>query len=33
VLQDIVEDTSVINGVRARAKELIKMGNSVGAGR
>jgi len=33
VLQDIVEDTSVINGVRARAKKLIKMGNSVGAGR
>ena len=27
VLQEIVEDTSVINVVRARAKELIEMGS------
>jgi hypothetical protein len=32
VLQEIVEDTSVINGVRARAKELIQMGSGAGAG-
>jgi hypothetical protein len=32
VLQEIFEDTSVINVVRARAKELIEMGNSVTAG-
>ncbi|MFZ0772876.1 MAG: hypothetical protein WCA49_24220 [Candidatus Sulfotelmatobacter sp.] len=32
VLQEIVEDTSVINVVRARAKELIQMGGSAGAG-
>ena len=30
VLQQIVRDTSVINGVRARAMELIRMGNEVG---
>jgi len=29
VLQGIVDDTSVINGVRARAKELIEMGKSA----
>lgn len=33
VLQEIVEDTSVINVVRARAKELIDMGNTAAAGR
>ena len=33
VLQEIVEDSSVINVVRARAKELIEMGSSAGAGR
>ncbi len=32
ILQEIVDDTSVINVVRARAKELIEMGSS-GAGR
>jgi hypothetical protein len=32
VLREIVEDTSVINVVRARAKELIEMGNRVRAG-
>jgi hypothetical protein len=32
VLQEIFEDTSVINVVRARAKELIEMGNSATAG-
>jgi hypothetical protein len=32
VLQEILEDSSVINVVRARAKELIEMGNSVAAG-
>jgi hypothetical protein len=32
VLQEIFEDTSVINVVRARAKELMKMGNSAAAG-
>ena len=32
VLQEIVDDTSVINGVRARAKELIEMGSGAGAG-
>lgn len=32
VLQEIVEDTSVLNGVRARAKELIQMGSGA-AGR
>ena len=32
VLREIVEDTSVINVVRARAKELIEMGNRAGAG-
>ena len=30
VLQEIVKDTSVINGVRARAKALIEMGNTAG---
>jgi hypothetical protein len=29
VLQRILDDTSVINGVRARAKELLQMGNSA----
>ena len=29
VLQEIVEDTSVLNGVRARAKQLIEMGNNA----
>jgi hypothetical protein len=29
VLEEIVEDTSVINVVRARAKELLQMGNSA----
>ena len=33
VLQEIVEDTSVINVVRARAKELIEMGSAEAAGR
>jgi hypothetical protein len=33
VLQEIVEDASVMNVVRARAKELIQMGSSAGAGR
>jgi len=33
VLQEIVEDASVMNVVRARAKELIEMGSSAGAGR
>ena len=33
VLQEIVEDPSVINVVRARAKELIEMGNTAPAGR
>ena len=33
VLQEILEDPSVINVVRARAKELIQMGSSAGAGR
>jgi hypothetical protein len=33
VLQQIVEDTSVINVVRARAKELIQMGSGAVAGR
>jgi len=28
-LQEIVEDTSVLNGVRARAKQLIEMGNNA----
>jgi len=32
VLQEIVEDASVINVVRARAKELIEMGSGVAAG-
>jgi hypothetical protein len=32
VLQEIVEDSSVINVVRARARELIEMGNSATAG-
>jgi hypothetical protein len=32
VLQEILEDPSVINVVRARAKELIGMGNGAGAG-
>ncbi len=32
VLQEIVDDTSVINGVRARAKELIEMGSGAGTG-
>jgi hypothetical protein len=32
-LQAIFDDTSVINVVRARAKELVQMGNSAGAGR
>jgi uncharacterized protein (UPF0147 family) len=29
VLQEIVEDTSVMNGVRARAKALIEMGSGA----
>jgi hypothetical protein len=29
VLQEIVEDTSVLNGVRARAKQLIEMGSNA----
>jgi hypothetical protein len=29
VLQEIVEDPSVLNGVRARAKQLIEMGNNA----
>ncbi len=33
VLQEIVEDTSVINVVRARAKGLIEMGSAAAAGR
>lgn len=33
VLQEIVADTSVINVVRARAKELIQMGSGAAAGR
>jgi hypothetical protein len=33
VLQEIAEDASVINVVRARAKELIQMGNTAEAGR
>jgi len=33
VLQEILEDSSVINVVRARAKELIQMGSSAGSGR
>ncbi len=33
VLQEIAEDTSVINVVRARAKELMQMGSSAEAGR
>jgi hypothetical protein len=33
VLQEIFEDTSVINVVRARAKELMQMGSSAAAGR
>ena len=33
VLEGIVEDTSVINVVRARAKELIQMGSGTAAGR
>jgi hypothetical protein len=32
VLQEILEDTSVINVVRARAKELMRMGSSATAG-
>jgi hypothetical protein len=32
VLQEIVEDNSVINGVRARAKELVQMGSSAAPG-
>jgi hypothetical protein len=32
-LREILEDTSVINVVRARAKELIQMGDSAAAGR
>jgi hypothetical protein len=32
VLQEIFEDASVINVVRARAKELIEMGSGAGAG-
>ena len=32
VLQEIVEDASVINVVRARAKELIEMGSAAAAG-
>jgi hypothetical protein len=32
VLQEILEDTSVINVVRARAKELIQMGGGAAAG-
>jgi hypothetical protein len=31
VLQAIVEDSSVINVVRARAKELIEMGSTAAA--
>ena len=33
VLQEIIDDTTVINVVRARAKELIEMGTSAAAGR
>jgi hypothetical protein len=33
LLQEIVEDNSVINQVRARAKELIEIGGSAVAGR
>jgi len=33
VLQEIFEDTSVMNVVRARAKELMQMGNGAAAGR
>jgi hypothetical protein len=33
VLQEIFEDTTVINVVRARAKELIEMGSGTAAGR
>jgi uncharacterized protein (UPF0147 family) len=33
VLQEIAEDASVINVVRARAKELIQMGSTAEAGR
>jgi hypothetical protein len=32
VLQQIVEDTSVMNVVRARAKELIQMGSGAANG-
>jgi hypothetical protein len=32
VLQEILDDSSVINVVRARARELIEMGNGVAAG-
>jgi len=32
VLEEIVEDTSVINVVRARAKALIQMGSVAGNG-
>jgi hypothetical protein len=32
ILQEILDDASVINVVRARAKELIEMGSSAGAG-
>ncbi|HWY23230.1 MAG TPA: hypothetical protein VNX26_18530 [Candidatus Acidoferrum sp.] len=32
VLREIVEDTSVINVVRARAKELVQMGSTAAAG-
>ena len=33
VLREIVDDPSVINGVRARAQELMQMANSAAAGR
>lgn len=33
VLREIMDDPSVINGVRARAQELIQMGSSVASGR
>jgi uncharacterized protein (UPF0147 family) len=32
VLREIAEDTSVINVVRARAKEMIEMGSTAAAG-
>ncbi len=32
VLREILEDTSVLNGVRARAKELLEMGSNAGGG-